>query len=58
MIPGCAFHRYQLEHLADGFDIEVDVYPRKFEDKSYHDMAGCVAQHNYALESVSFIFLK
>nr|AXM05187.1 odorant receptor [Campoletis chlorideae] len=41
---------YQLEHLMDGIDIDVDVYPDKESDTRYTIMAECVAQHSHALQ--------
>nr|AXM05230.1 odorant receptor [Campoletis chlorideae] len=41
---------YQLEHLMDGVDIDVNVYPHKDNDTSYNNMSDCVIQHNHALD--------
>nr|AXM05178.1 odorant receptor [Campoletis chlorideae] len=41
---------YQLEHLMDGVDVDVDVYPHKHNDTSYCSMANCVALHSHTLQ--------
>ncbi|XP_043273343.1 uncharacterized protein [Venturia canescens] len=46
---------YQLEHLMDGVDIDVDLYPHKKNDTSYYNMSECILQHNHALEYSKFI---
>ncbi|XP_043273914.1 odorant receptor 85b-like [Venturia canescens] len=41
---------YRLEHLMDGVDISVDVYPHKNNDTHYDSMADCLALHSRILQ--------